>query len=428
MIGSPLVIAEKARERLRSVLSAMRENNAEVRHAAPVELPDPGDLVITACEVNELHGTGTLLLRIFSDSSSIISLRTHNFYNGRQPFGAAQLCLPLAQASPPEISSWLRWYLGTGTIRRILCLPYTPAEAVVAIEAQESSGAPLCTYVMDDKNVCADGISDELMHRLFARSKLRLVISPEMRDAYQRKYRMKFWVMPPVVSDGIVRRQPAPSEERVEATRPVLLGNIWGQRWLDMLRDIFRGSGREIDWYCNQKDPSGLSFDRADLARDGIHLLNPIAEQDLPTVLSRYPLAVVPSDPLDGHSPPTVCAIAELSLPSRMVTLMATAHLPMLVIGSPDTCAAGFVRRLRLGEVAPYERAAVIKAINSLLLPSTQSAIRATAAQLAGKFSAKNGAKWIWDSLTAGQACSTIYEDLFEDAPLEPECRTGTAH
>jgi hypothetical protein len=413
MIGSPLIIAEKARARLNAMLKSARDGHANQDWAASVaQLPDPADLVITACEVNELHGTGTLLMRIFADSSSIISLRTHNFYDGLQRFGGAQLSLPLAQASRPEIATWLRWYLGAGTIRRILCLPYTPSDVVVALVARELTGAPLCTYIMDDKNVCADGISDELMMELFGESRLRLVISPEMREAYELKYRSTVWVMPPVVAEHIVRRTPLPFDDRTNPRRGVLLGNIWGQRWLDQLRTTFRTAGIQVDWYCNQKDPSGLEFDRADLAADGIHLRDPIAEADLPSVLSQYPVAIVPSDPLDGASPPAVRAIAELSLPSRMVTLMATAQLPMLVIGSPQTCAAGFVRRFDLGDIAPYESKAVAAAFERLLSPSAQAAIRARAAQLAGDFSAKESDQWLWESLAAGRPCTNRYEAL----------------
>src|ERR1700733_8551174 len=104
MVGSPLKIAEKARARLQSVLRSVKEGRPS-EDAGPriSRLPSPADVIITPCEVNELHGTGTLLLRMFPDSSSIISLRTSNFYDGKQAFGGGQLCLPLSQASRPEI-------------------------------------------------------------------------------------------------------------------------------------------------------------------------------------------------------------------------------------------------------------------------------------------------------------------------------------
>jgi hypothetical protein len=412
VIGSPIIIAEKARARLQAILAGNREGADRGNRAAVMHLPDPADLVITACEVNTLHGTGTLLLRIFGDSSSVISLRTHNFYDGEQEFGATQLCLPLAQSARAEVSSWLRWYVAGTTVRRILCLPYTPAEATVALAAHEMLGAPLCSYIMDDKNVCVNGISDELMHDLFAKSRLRLVISPEMRDAYEKKYRMRFWIMPPVVSDCIVRRRPVQAAGRTDHRRGVLLGNIWGQRWLDMLRESVRGGDLEIDWYCNQNQPSGLSYDRAELASDGVCQRDAIAEEDLSETLAQYAFAVVPSDPLDGKSPRAVAAIAQLSLPSRMVTLMATSHIPMLVLGSPKASAAAFVERFKVGAVAPYDRGAMRAAIDTLLSPVLQANIRERAAALGGHFTAAGAADWIWRSLEAGRAATLAYEDL----------------
>lgn len=414
MIGSPLIIAEKARNRLQAVMASMRQGAIETSQVDIIHLPDPADIVISPCEVNRSHGTGTLLLRIFSDWSSIVSLRTNNFYDDDQSFGAAKLCLPLASSSRPEISSWLRWYISGTTARRIIVFPYTPAEVTMALTAHEMLGVPLCTYVMDDKNVCVDGITDELMQELFAKSRLRLVISPEMREAYEKKYRMRFWVMPPVVANEIIRTTPVPTPEAKpgSAVRGILLGNIWGQRWLDALREKLPDSGSSVDWYCNQKTPSGLLYRRDELERDGIRQLDPIAEADLPAVLARYPFTLVPSDPLDGKSPAPVRAIAELSLPSRMVTLMATAHLPMLVVGSPDTCAARFVERFDLGAVVPYDSAAIKDAVARLMAPATQNAIRSRAATLAPYFTARGAADWIWRSLDLGQAATFVYEEL----------------
>lgn len=418
MVGSPLVIAEQARARLQSVLTSMKDGRGlEANRPAASRLPSPADLIITPCEVNEQHGTGTLLLRIFPDSRSIISLRTSNFYDGRQSFGGAQLCLPLAQAARPEITSWLKWYLSGATIRRIVCLPYLPADVIVALTAKEMFDVPLCTYIMDDKNVCAEGISDGLMIEMLEKSDLRLVIGPEMRAAYEKKYQMKFWVMPPLVPDEIIRRAPVPTPDGVDHRRGVLLGNIWGQRWLEMLRKTFRGSGYQVDWYCNQKNPAALDFDRNEMEHDGIRLCAPIAEADLPEVLSRYAYAVVPSDTLDGQSPPAVQAIAELSLPSRIPTMVTTSHIPVLVIGHPNTCAARFVSRFQLGEIAPYEPAAVQGAVERLLKAENQSIIRARAAKLSPSFSSRDSDEWIWRSMAAGQACDLRYEELMPPTP-----------
>lgn len=414
MIGSPLLIAAKARARLRAAVTSMQEGRAPDGKGQVdiTKLPSPSDVVTTSAEVNELHGTGTLLFRIFPDSSSIISLRTCNFYDGDQAFGAANYCLPLSHGSREEVYSWVKWYLTSTKVRRVLTIPYLPADPLVSLAVKEQANVPLCTYIMDDKNVCDDGISDALMEEMLAKSDLRLVIGPEMRDAYEKKYRMKFWVMPPLVPEKLVHREPLPLPLGIDMRRGVLLGNVWGQRWLDMLRTTFRGSGYTVDWYCNQKDPLFLRFDRAEMESDGIRLCDPIPEARLPEVLQRYPFAVVPTDMLDGNSPPSVRAIAELSLPSRIPTIVATSHLPLLVIGSERTSAAGFVSRFEIGEIVAYDSTAVSSALDRLIKPHMQTAIRQRSAILSASLSAENSGEWIWRSLSEGKACDLRYENL----------------
>src|SRR5260370_27033744 len=126
MVGSPLLIAEKARTRLQSVIASFREGRPANLNV--IRLPNPADVVVTPCEVNELHGTGTLLLRIFKDSSSVVSLRTSNFYDLPQTFGAANVCMPLAQAPRCDALSCVKWRLSTTSALRIVCLPYPRAD------------------------------------------------------------------------------------------------------------------------------------------------------------------------------------------------------------------------------------------------------------------------------------------------------------
>lgn len=418
LIGSPMIIAQQARARMQAVMSKLRdgEDLAALGLVKPRRNPAQADVAITACEVSPAHGTGTLLLRIFPDNQDIVSLRTSNFYDGQQAFGAASFCLPLAQSSRPEIISWVKWCLAGTQVRRIIVLPYLPADPLVALAVQEVTGAPICTYIMDDKNVCADGIQDGLMDTLLQASCLRLVISPEMRDAYRSKYRLSFFVMPPLVPENLLRRQAVFPDAGVNPRHGVLLGNIWGQRWLDLLRKTFRGTGYSVDWFCNQKTPAGLEFDRQDMLDDGIVFNEPVTEESLPRLLRRYAFAVVPTDMLDGNSPPSVRAIAELSLPSRIPTMIAMSHIPVLVIGHEQTCAARFVTRFGLGLVVPYEAGAVTRALQELTEPSTQTAIRHRAAKLAGSFSAEGSADWIRRSMEEGRPCDMRYEDMM---PLE---------
>jgi len=93
------------------------------------------------------------------------------------------------------------------TVRRILCVPYYPDDVKTAIAAKEIYDAPMCTFLMDDQNIFARGIDDVLMKSLLEKSALRLAISPELRDAYQAKYMLPFWYMPPVVPDALIPSQ-----------------------------------------------------------------------------------------------------------------------------------------------------------------------------------------------------------------------------
>jgi hypothetical protein len=163
------------------------------------------------------------------------------------------------------------------------------------------------------------------------------------------------------------------------------------------------------------------------MEEDGIRLLDPVAEADLPAILSKYSYAVVPSDTLDGQSPPSVQAIAELSLPSRIPTILATSHLPILVLGNARTSAGRFVERFQIGAVAAYEADAVRTALDRLLKPESQARIRNRAAALSGSFSAEGAADWIWSSLKAGEACDPTYEELIPYIHEEELLKTATS-
>jgi hypothetical protein len=226
-------------------------------------------------------------------------------------------------------------------------------------------------------------------------------------------------VVPPLVSDSVMRTTLSSAPAADAPARGVLLGNIWGQRWLELLRQTLRGTSITVDWYCNVKNPQMLNFDRTAMEQDGIRLMNPVHEADLPATLARYFFALIPTDPLDGLSPAPVEAIAMYSLPSRIPTLVATSQLPMLVVGNPVTSAAGFVRRFSLGEVVPYEQKAVQNAVAHLLKPQTQGEIRDRSLALSPGFSARGSGEWIWRSLEAGAPCDMRYETLLP--PLRQE-------
>jgi hypothetical protein len=126
--------------------------------------------------------------------------------------------------------------------------------------------------------------------------------------------------------------------------------------------------------------------------------------------LRASPYVLVPSGTLEGDDPHRF--IARLSLPSRLVYVVAAAGTPVIVLGHPDTAAARFVTRHGLGLVVPYRRAELAAAVAALCTPQAQARHRAAAARLAPALSAAEMADWIWRSLEAGQPADDRFVPL----------------
>jgi len=376
------------------------------------------DLIVTHNEVNRRHGTGVILENIFSEDSALISFRARDDYQGEQTFGALNFRLPREGLSRTEIFQTLVKELAGLSVRRILCVPFYPESAMIAIAAREIFGVPLCTYIMDDANIHAQGIPDELMTELLDKSELRLAISPEMRQVYEAKYRRKFWLLPPIVSaSGITTRSNPPANRGARAGRGVLVGNIWDQHWLGRLMQAVKDSNLKIDWYYNGGAVSWVHFTEAEIGAAGITLCQPLSERMMAAALRGYSFALVPSgtlDPNDGNP-----AIARLSLPSRIPFIVATSNLPIVVMGHPDTAAARFVRRFQLGACCDYGGFSLMQAVRKVTDPDNASAIRQRAMELAPNFSSEGIAEWIWSSLANGEPRDARFETLM--SPQERE-------
>ena len=303
---------------------------------------------MTYNEINERHGTGVLLTRIFGDCPDIVSIRSVDSYGGEHSLRGG---LRLPDPEMPRqylygiVQSWFR----SVRVRRVLCVPYAPADASMALALSYTYNAPLATWIMDDQNVSASGVPDALMEELLTRSRLRLAISPEMRLAYENKYRLKFWMLPPVVSGKLIGLEAGDVPVAHEsAAAGILVGNVWGQHWLDRLRETIRGSGIRIAWYCNAG--RWLQFDPIDLDRDGIKFHEPLPEPELARVLRRYSFAVVPSGSLDSAD--DNYAVARFSLPTRVPFILAASNTPIVVLGHADTAVGRFVTRFGTGVVS----------------------------------------------------------------------------
>ncbi|HTP52997.1 MAG TPA: hypothetical protein VMK42_20070 [Anaeromyxobacteraceae bacterium] len=366
------------------------------------------DAVVTHIEVNEKHGVGALLQTLFGSGEGMAVVRSDNHFGGKQAFGERCLRLIHGEAPRPAVYATVLRALGGMNVRRILCCPYYVDDVRSAIALRDVSGAPLCTWIMDDRNVCEDGIPDELLAELLAKSSLRLGISPELRDAYRAKFGVPFWLGPPVVPAHLVLETVAPELPGGEGA---IVGNIWGRRWLDHLRRAVRGAGLKLDWYS----PSGFQtawcrYSVDEVAADGIRACGALEEAEYVKRLRRAPYVVVPSGLLDDAEDRR--AIARLSLPSRIPYVLATAQAPVIVVGHPETAAAHFVVRTGTGVAVPYEAEPLRRAVEEVCRPETQRAMRSRAARLASVLSARGAVDWLWRSVEAGEPVDRRFEEL----------------
>jgi hypothetical protein len=373
------------------------------------------DVIINAVEINDRHGVGILLQRIFKDRSRIISIRTDSIYGGKQSFGIYDVVIDKG-LSRTEILAKIEDKLAGYTIRRVLCVPLYVEEIWVALSIHQRFGAEICTYLMDDRNVSLCAIPDDLMSELLAQSNLCLAISPEMRDVYRAKYRVPVYFTPPVIPAALVNPHPQTIPPTV-AGSPIgaIFGNISTSKLLKLLCTVTRETGIQLDWYGNAA-AHGYVIDRQKLSSDGI-----IERGFLPTeaevveALKKYAYVVVPTGTLDLDD--NNIATSWLSLPSRIPFVLATVNIPILVLGNSSTAAARFVEKWAIGVVSDYNPVSFSMAVDRITQPSVQAQMRENAARIAPQFVNEQMDEWIWASLKLGEPVDNRFESLAMDSP-----------
>jgi len=375
----------------------------------PPKSAEPADVVVTLNEITDRHGTGPLVTRLLRGRPNVLSIRSRSDY-GDQGYPAWSRVL---KQGSPRRHHWYRnvlHALGGTRVANVLCVPFLPDEVKTAIAIEGTFGARLCTYIMDDQNVAADGISDELMKELLDRSSLRLATHPELRAAYEAKYGLKFHLLPAVVPDHLILRQSAAWPEFADARRGALLGSFWDQSWFDRLCTALEGSGFAIDWFGNADSP-WLRFPRQALSRAGIITRGVIPEEELARELRRYPFVIVPVGALDEAE--SNRGVAALSLPGRILFAAATSHTPILIVGNEKTCGSRFVARFGIGVTVPYGASGLRAAMESLCRADSQAEHRSRAATIAGRFSDRGVSEWLISSIALGAPADTRFEDAF---------------
>lgn len=386
--------------------------------AAPVN----ADAIVAHIEINDHHGVGVLVRRLFGEYPNLISVRSRNYYGGVQAFGSLHACIAHANTHRDAVMWRVLEGLKQATVRRALAIPYFADDVRNAIAIRDIYSAPLCTFLMDDQNLCSDGIPDDLMAELLKKSDLCLAISPEMCAAYEEKFGTKIWFMPPVAPTSLIPRHvnQLSTGTALRDRQPVILGNIWGQQWLELLRSVVRGTGMTIRWY-NNGEFRWLSCSKEELLKDGIVPQEGQADPDerLVEILRQAPFVVLPSGTLDDKDDRRF--IAELSFPSRIPYILATSHAPILVLGNAETAAARIVTRFGVGLSVPYGRGEFLRAVEHITTPDVNQAMRRAAHRLSLRFADLGAAEWIWQSLDKGEPVDRRYEDLQPDT--KPDVR-----
>ncbi|MEY2853849.1 MAG: hypothetical protein RL030_981, partial [Pseudomonadota bacterium] len=385
-------------------------------HAAS-DYATPRDLLFSHVEVTRLQGTGVLIERFFPDSSGFITVRSRSLYQGVVNFGGLHFSLDLPGLTEAARRTLLQRLLAPYKIHRILCVPFFAADFMHAIAARELTGAPLCTYVMDDQVLHAREVPQELAQRLFAASDLRLAISPEMIAEYSAWFKCSFGLLPPIITTPADECPNKWNEDRGSVRQGAMVGNIWSAKQFEQLRAFTRAANLRVDWFGNSK-VAWLPQDQAVLEADGIYCQGFLPETELAQRLSSYPFVVLPSGQLDGTEDNEW--LTRLSLPSRMVFILTKTLTPMLVLGSSKTAAARFVNQFGLGVSSNYVATEAAAKMDELTTPARRTTLLANARRVAPAFLMPGCGEWIWRSLASKHPEPTPFDYLYQPETAQP--------
>jgi hypothetical protein len=358
------------------------------------------DAIVSHIEVNRKHGVGVLLERWFGDESNVLSIRSADHFGGRQNFGDAALKVSHRQTDAAAIWATVLDALGSHHVSRILCVPYFPDDVRTALAMKEIFDAPMGTLLMDDA-----GLPDELMGPLLKKSSLRLAMSPQIREDYQRKFDVSIGHMPPLAPAELISDE-LQLPNAPDARRGAIVGNVWGSRWLALLLKMAKESGVALDWYSN----SGFPVEAERLNESSIFPQARHSDAQLVRALRNTWFGVLPSGTLDARDDRQ--NIARRSLPSRLIYMMATSQIPVIVLGSRETAAAKFVERAGIGLVADYDAKSFRDAVDRILQRDVNLTMRRKALALGPRYADTGAAEWIWKSLALGKPMDARFEDL----------------
>ena len=365
-------------------------------------------VVVSHNEITARHGAGALLQRLLSaGKEDWINIYSRKHFPEEIREGQRQILISHADRRRASVIQRVLNALRDLQPQKILCEPFNEEDCLNAIAVHDLFDVPMCLYLMDDQNVIVNEISDKIMRELLEKSRIRFAISPEMRDAYEKKYGLKFWLLPPTAPDRYIEKTPREFSFS-HKSKAALIGNIWSTEWLIRFTETVKETNITMDWYGNAGKPFAR-YDARDLASKNIIVKGFLEEDDLIETLRQYPFALVPTPSRELDIDHTW--MSSLSFPSKLVTLI-SANLPILVIGEQNTPAANFVQRLGVGMVSPYSLDTFQQAVNEMQHPENQLRCRDACVKAAPLFSDSGLFHWIWASLEAAQPVDDRFERI----------------
>src|SRR5271157_5546124 len=111
-------------------------------------------VIISAVEINDHHGVGVYLARLFGHDPNVIALRSRSLYGGHCIFSPRSY-----EIGRSTFVGLAQWRSSMATLsrnfgaERIIAVPYYPQDFENALLLKELTGARLCVYLMDDQNI-----------------------------------------------------------------------------------------------------------------------------------------------------------------------------------------------------------------------------------------------------------------------------------
>ena len=365
----------------------------------------PMDFVVTHDLPVFAHGVGALIQKVFEGSRSWANIRSGDYHiRHKAPVPSLLIhCHSSEHSNRLATMSHIAKALGESRVRTVLAVPYSDQDCLNALALSYLYGAPLRLWLMDDQNIHGTRISDSMMRELIEKSVFRLAICEEMKVLYEEKFGHPFEVQMPVERECDLLHRALPTTLN-DPPKIASCGNVWCESTMRSLMAFTKTEGLTIDWYGNL----GNSIAHEELSASGIRVRGSVAHEHLIASLRTYDLAIVamPDETFLDRA-----WQARLSFPSKIVTLSATANLPVLFVGPKGNPGANFVRKHDLGEACAWTQDQFSAALGKMLSLERLTQIRARAAVLSGHFSASPVAGRLWrglketDSRANGNAC-----------------------